>query len=544
MTMHFASLDTFLDFDESRARVGRPVANEAFLDALLSYGKSDQFTFFVQDMAHVELLQKHIRSLPLSATRQQIIASFPQSQFSKHLFTGQFSVLHQGDFTYYFPALATLRNKSQRSIPLTGITHSLDGPLMHRRFFELATAGLAPFDGIICTSKTAERFIHSKREEVIHSIHQPHAIPFETTVIPLGIDESLFAPREKQRARNHLCIPQDRTVVLSVARISLRSKCDLSPLLELLSRMKAKEKLHQVLFLLAGGGSKESIASVQKLIDSLGLGEHVVLIPNFSPKIKSYLYQAADLALSLVDNYQETFGLSIIEAMASGLPIIATDFDGYRDSIFHNENGFLIPTLASQTMPDFLRHTRGILDPSIVRFFDAQAVGFDLEVLESALTCLLQNPELRRSMGEKAVKISNGYHWKGIIARYEDFWSYLLEKAAHHTAPLTIHDCFQGGSLTAYAHFPSAVIEASTGIMATPLTAVIHKHPEQLVRYMDLDSVWDPGLEHWLLGTLLNGPQKVENLQQLANQAFGTSAGNVDFHLLWLIKHGALSWQR
>jgi glycosyltransferase involved in cell wall biosynthesis len=453
-------------------------------------------------------------------------------------------LLHQGDFTYYLPALATLRNKSQRPIPLTGITHSLDGPLMHRRFFELAIAGLAPFDGIICTSKTAERFIQAKKEELAQIGQHSYTLPVETTVIPLGIDENQFSPGDKQRARNHLCIPQNRTVVLSVARISLRSKCDLSPFLELLSRMRSEGKLHQVLFLLAGGGSKESIASVQKIIDSLGLSEQVVLIPNFSPKIKPYLYQAADLALSLVDNYQETFGLSIIEAMASGLPIIAADFDGYRDSVHHNENGFLVPTLAAQTIADFMRHTRGILDPSVVRFFDAQAVGIDLESLEESLVRLLRNHDLRKRMGENAVTISKNYHWKAIIPRYEAFWSNLLEKAAHHPVPLTARDCFQGGSLTAYTHFPTAVIEGSTWITSTKLTTVVQQHPEHLVRYDDLDSVWNSSLETWLLEALVKGPQQAKDLHDRAHHEFGTSAEDVNFHLLWLIKHGALSWRQ
>lgn len=542
--MHFASLDTFLDFGEARLQVGRPVANEAFLRALLTYGKSDRFTFFGQDSAQIEMFQKHIRTFPLPPSRQQKIHALPQTQLAKHLFAGDLPFLHQGDFTYYFPALATLRNQAQRAIPLTGITHSLDGPLMHRRFFELAIAGLAPFDGIVCTSRTAERFIQAKREEVAEHFKPIHSIPIETKVIPLGIDESLFSPGEKQRARNHLCIPQDRTVVLSVARISLRSKCDLSPLLELLARMKPMGKLRKVLFLLAGGGSKESIASVQKLVDSLNLSEHVVLIPNFSPNIKPYLYQAADLALSLVDNYQETFGISVLEAMASGLPILAADFDGYRDSIRHQENGFLIPTLASQTSPNFMRHTRGLLDPSLVRFFDAQAVGIDLECLEETLVQLLHNPVLRQRMGETSTAISKKYHWKPIIAQYEEFWSHLLEIAANHPVPLTTQECFQGGSLKAYAHFPTAVIEASTQFMSTKLTAEIRQHPEHLIRYNDLESIWNPTLETWILDKLLESPQQAQDLRDHAHRLHGVLPEDVDFQLLWLVKHGVVTWRR
>ena len=56
------------------------------------------------------------------------------------------------------------------------------------------------------------------------------------------------------------------------------------------------------------------------------------------------VWHAADLVVSLVDNIQETFGLVIVEAMASGLPVVATDWNGYRDLVVDGETGFLVPT--------------------------------------------------------------------------------------------------------------------------------------------------------------------------------------------------------
>ena len=42
---------------------------------------------------------------------------------------------------------------------------------------------------------------------------------------------------------------------------------------------------------------------------------------------------ASDMALSLVDCLQETFGLTPVEAMASGLPAVVSDWNGYRDTV-------------------------------------------------------------------------------------------------------------------------------------------------------------------------------------------------------------------
>ena len=56
--------------------------------------------------------------------------------------------------------------------------------------------------------------------------------------------------------------------------------------------------------------------------------------------IKRKALKAADLVVSLVDNIQETFGLSIAEAMAMGKPIVASNWDGYRDLVRDGTDDF------------------------------------------------------------------------------------------------------------------------------------------------------------------------------------------------------------
>ena len=56
------------------------------------------------------------------------------------------------------------------------------------------------------------------------------------------------------------------------------------------------------------------------------------------------VWHAADVFVSPSDNIQETFGLAVLEAMASGLPVVASDWDGYRDLVADGETGFLVPT--------------------------------------------------------------------------------------------------------------------------------------------------------------------------------------------------------
>ena len=57
------------------------------------------------------------------------------------------------------------------------------------------------------------------------------------------------------------------------------------------------------------------------------------------------VWQAADIFCSFSDNIQETFGISPIEAMASSLPIVVSNWNGYKESVRDGIDGFKISTL-------------------------------------------------------------------------------------------------------------------------------------------------------------------------------------------------------
>ncbi len=59
-------------------------------------------------------------------------------------------------------------------------------------------------------------------------------------------------------------------------------------------------------------------------------------------------WRAADVFISLADSVQETFGLTPVEAMAAGLPVIASDWNGYKETVREGLDGFRILTWAPQ----------------------------------------------------------------------------------------------------------------------------------------------------------------------------------------------------
>ena len=107
--------------------------------------------------------------------------------------------------------------------------------------------------------------------------------------------------------------------------------------------------------------------------------------------------------LSLVDNPQETFGLAPVEAMAAGIPVVVSDWDGYRYTVSDGIEGFRIPTLApshSQQGEELaLQHDHGLLAYQDYVGAVAQHVAVDTEAAAAAIARLAEDPVLRQRMG-------------------------------------------------------------------------------------------------------------------------------------------------
>jgi hypothetical protein len=140
-------------------------------------------------------------------------------------------------------------------------------------------------------------------------------------------------------------------------------------------------------------------------------------------------WAASDIFVSLSDNLQETFGITPVEAMASGLPVVVTDWDGYKDTVVDGVTGFRVPTWMPP--PD--------IGMSLAAAFEAGAINYDRyiglacleicadnQVLVERLVSLISNPEMRRRMGaagrERVTKI---YDWSVVIQKYMATWQEL-----------------------------------------------------------------------------------------------------------------------
>ena len=212
--------------------------------------------------------------------------------------------------------------------------------------------------------------------------------PGKITVLPAGVDLELFRPTAKADARRSLGLP-DRNVVLSVGRVEPLKGFDI-----LLTAMASLDERSDTTVVIVGGDEDSSpeLERLRTLTQSLGLEDSVIFTHAVSQDRLSMYYNAADVFV--LPSHYESFGLVALEAMACGVPVIASRVSGPRSFVKSGVTGYLID--------------RRCPEPFAQR-----------------LDMLLHNPMLRESMGRAARSHAEKLGWDMVGRRTLDVYDSL-----------------------------------------------------------------------------------------------------------------------
>jgi alpha-maltose-1-phosphate synthase len=429
--------DGFMPLDGRR--VGRPVSGQGLLRALaresapdpllLTGPTSDQFDHFLTLDSQVSILQPDQPVQWLEG-----IADPAMTQ------TGTLYIHGVGLLADY----AWQRRKLQpHGFSLCGVHHTFSTHDMLDTLTGLLTAPVRPFDALICTSTAARQAITGLLDEQADYLAQRFragsaALHIErpvTPVIPLGIECDRFRPDRVETAdwrsdwRRRLSIADDAVVLLSFGRLSYTGKAHPLPLF--LALAESARRLTSPLHLVAAGWfANQAVANDFARAAALVCPQVTVhWLDGNDPEVRDTIWAAADLFVSLSDTIQETFGLTPVEAMASGLPAIVSDWNGYRDTVIHGETGFRIPTLAPAPGQGTVLaewYENGLLGPDLYEGFAALATAVDLDSLVTAIVALAGSAELRRQMGAVGIRRARMiYDWAAVVPQLQDLWSEL-----------------------------------------------------------------------------------------------------------------------
>jgi hypothetical protein len=203
------------------------------------------------------------------------------------------------------------------------------------------------------------------------------------------------------------------------------------------------------------------------------------------------IWSAADLFAFLIDNIQETFGLALVEAMAAGLPVVATDWDGLRDTVRHGVDGMLVPTLMAppgEGLKVALYFATDAIDYNGYLSSVAQRTAVDIGATSDAFRALAADPALRRRMGAAGqARAREVFDWAAVIPQYQTLWR--EQQAIRQAAPavkarlgLSVPDPRCMDPTQAFAAWPSGTFHFSRRLRPVPTSA----NPRALLRFTAL----------------------------------------------------------
>ena len=515
--------------------VGRTVANAALLKALVRYGTMDEVALFIGEGMDLQALEALTTSWNVPKER---IAVYTLWQLPELLKRGDIDVLHHASHVERLYDLVALRDRYAKGpTPVTGQTHSLSYPRLFQELARWVFIPPAATDAVFCSSQ-AGRITMERAFDAVEAAARARglsgALPrWNLPVVPLGVEVAELEDGDRLAARQRLALPKDAVVLVCLARFTEYDKADLFPLLRVLERLvhAPTPQAPEVYLLLAGARQGTRTPEMLELwARHLGIDGRLRLAVDFPEEEKKDLLAAGDIFVSPVDNVQETFGQSVIEAQAAGLPCVVSDFDGYKDTV-DSEVGIRIPTRLNVPWAE-LSELAPLLYERPLHLALGQSVEVDLGVFEAAVRALISDPKRREAMGRAAVaRARSRYDWKKVIMQLETHWRALMETP--WTPPRRSHP-LRLDYQALFGHFATeASPSASRRLQVHPErpTHVIYPELSSLVTQDDVAAVrtWARTPRQWS-----------EVVEFLSARLSDRPAWVASFVASWLVKQGLL----
>jgi len=352
--------------------------------------------------------------------------------------------------------------------------HTMSGERVAGVLEDYITAPSQTGDAIICPSHAikdaVQRLWNIQTDYYRERFGGSFKCQVDLPVIPLGIYTDRFTrittPENRATQRQALNIADDEVAILYVGRMSYATKAHPLPIFMAAeaAAQRTKKKVRLVMF---GFFKPESMESeFRAMAADYCKSVQVDFVMNNDPRFPDVLWAAGDIFTSLVDNIQESYGFTPIEAMASGLPAVITAWDGYKDGVRHGVDGFQVPTTSVPAGMglDVAAHYYNQKNYGDYLIRNNQAVAVDYETAGAAFSILIEDKAKRIAMGQSGrARALSLYDWKTVIGQYEDLWEEQAKKRkanAGKAAPVgwqAVHPSYPDPS-SMFAGFPVATL--------------------------------------------------------------------------------------
>lgn len=534
---------------------GKDIANAALFRGLLNHGGFSEVTVLNQVSLNPDQLQS-----ALAPGQAVSLISAPLNDTS---WPARHGTVLRGQ--PYLSELSWLRRAAglDPAYSLVGLIHTIAPPAVRERIAASAMAPTHSWDALVCTSPAVQQSMRDMFDALANhcsarlgATRSPRP---QLPLIPLAVEsERLVEQGADQQARatfrQRFGISDDDVLVLWVGRLSYYEKAFPQCMFQAMA-LAAQQSRHRMHFLLVGWfpGGEPELKLYEQAADRLAPDLNVLVMDGNDPNSVAQSWAAADVFLSLVDNIQETFGLTPVEAMAAGLPVVVSDWDGYRYTVRDGVDGVLIPTLGSPggQPGEWLAGLHSLGQETYQTYVGATAQHTAVHVQQAAaaLARLANSPSQRRAMGAAGQQRARStFSWPQVAKQYRDLFDELAARrqsaqATEAVAGARVNPC-RGEPFADFRHFPTDVLQPEVclrladGVTATDLE-------ERLAVQLN-------GLFPGLRGTPQEALQALKSIEASGRSGLSVEALCCEFPparrvliettLVWLAKMGLVDW--
>lgn len=415
---------------------GRRVAGESFLRGFFRHGQVREFVSLCHNAAEHAAFAAMARASGVTQPLRAVPLHLPQQ-------------LAPVEVVFYPSPLDT--RECWRRAPygaaawaLSGITHTTATRAVMEAVFDLRSAPQMPWDALICTSTAVQASVRSLMELAEDHLCRrfPGAVLPARPLLPvitLGVhaNDHHRDPAAGQGLRQRLGVRPDDVVVSTIARLTPDEKFDPLPLFIALEgaapALAARDARFHLIFC---GQFREPAweATFAKAARALMPSVRYHHLDGGDAGLRKATLSASDIFTFPIDNLQETFGLAPVEAMAAGLPVVVSDWDGMKDTVTADV-GIRVRTempRAGEATYISQRYLGGT--DSYLQYLGQMSALTRLYVgdLIRAFETLGTNPALRASMGAAGRRRARQmYDWRVIIPKMQALWAEQGAMLAH-----------------------------------------------------------------------------------------------------------------
>lgn len=177
----------------------------------------------------------------------------------------------------------------------------------------------------------------------------------------IGLSLSMYSPNRRNRSRFEpwlTCEEKEHKIILFLGRLATEKRVDI--LIQAFSKLKEREK--QCSLVIVGHGPNEVVQKLKKMAVPVS---HIHFTGFIQGEMKADLLASCDVYCSPAPH--ETFGLTVVEAMASGVPVVTVKSGGVTDYLVDGENGYLVESNNAEKLASRLEEVLRIDNTVIVK---------------------------------------------------------------------------------------------------------------------------------------------------------------------------------